>query len=147
MLTGSASIRIERPVYEVFDALSDVTRTGEWSPECTGARWVPPATGPAVGASFEGDNVAKAGPITLKRWTTTSEVSELISNEVFEFVSAELTTWRYEFEADGEATKVTESFSYPKFGGIQGLIYKTRPGSMVKGMETTLARVKASLEA
>lgn len=146
MLTASASIRIERPIAEVFAAIADVTRTGEWSPECTAGRWVAPATAPALGASFEGDNIAKLGPITLKRWTTTSEVTELVPNEVFEFVSGELTTWRYEFVADAGATKVTESFSYAPFSGIRGLLYKTRPASMTKGMETTLASVKAALE-
>ena len=146
MLTGSASVRIERPVAEVFAALTDITRTGEWSPECTGGRWVAPATEAAVGATFEGDNLAKAGPITLKRWTTTSEVTELVPNEVFEFISAELTTWRYEFSSDGSATQVTESFSYPPFSGIQALLYKSRPASMTKGIQTTLERVKSALE-
>ncbi len=67
-------------------------------------------------------------------------------DEVFEFVSGELTTWRYEFVADVGATKATESFSYALFSGIRRLLYKTRPASMTKGMETTPARVKTALE-
>ena len=70
MITGAASIVIDRPASEVFSAISDITRMGEWSPECTAGRWIEPATGPAEGAVFEGDNVAAIGPVTLKKWTT-----------------------------------------------------------------------------
>ena len=70
---------------------------GEWSPECVACRWVGDATGPAVGAKFEGDNVAAIGPITLKRWTTTSEVVDAEPNASFEFIAEGYSTWRYEF--------------------------------------------------
>ena len=84
-LTGSASITIDRPVAEVFAAVSDITRMGEWSPECVACRWADGVEGPAVGSKFSGDNVAKAGPITLKKWTTTSEITACEPNAVFEF--------------------------------------------------------------
>ena len=71
-VTRSATTTIAAPISAVFAAVTDVTRMGEWSPECVACRWVGDATGPAVGAKFEGDNVAAVGPITLKRWTTTS---------------------------------------------------------------------------
>ncbi len=32
-LTGSASITIDRPVVDVFTAVSDTARMGEWSPD------------------------------------------------------------------------------------------------------------------
>ena len=98
---------------------------GEWSPECTSGRWVAPAEGPAVGARFEGDNAATMGPITLKRWTTTSEVTACVPGELFEFVAEGMTTWRYELaEADGTTT-LTESFRYPPQTGLQGFLYGT----------------------
>lgn len=150
MTEGSATIAIDRPVGEVFAAIADVTRMGEWSPECVAGRWVAPATGPEVGAEFEGDNVAKLGPITLKRWTTTSKVSECVPNEVFEFIAEGYTTWRYEFADGGGSTSVTESFSHPDYSGFQGFLYGTlmrRGSGMVKGMQSTLQRVKAQLEA
>ena len=149
MTEGSASIVINRPVGEVFDAIADVTRMGEWSPECTAGRWVAPATGPTVGAEFEGDNVAKLGPITLKRWTTTSEVTECIANEVFEFIASGYTTWRYEFTAGDGSMTVTESFGHEPYTGFQGFLYGTmlrRQAAMVKGMQQTLSRIKDTLE-
>ncbi len=112
MVEGSASTVINRPPSEVFDAVADITRMGDWSPECVAGRWVDPATAPAVGAKFEGDNVVKVGPVTFKKWTTTSEITECTPNEVFEFVAEGYTTWRYEFEDRDGATSVTESFSH-----------------------------------
>ena len=87
----------------MFAAISDITRMGEWSPECVAGRWVAPATGPAVGAVFEGDNVAAIGPVTLKKWTTSSTVTACEPGAVFEFVAEGYTTWRYELsENDGD---------------------------------------------
>lgn len=150
MIEGSASIVVNRPVGEVFDAIADITRMGEWSPECIAGRWVGDVPGPSVGAKFEGDNVAKLGPITLKRWTTTSEVTEFVPNQVFEFSAEGYTTWRYEFADREGGTELSESFSYPQYTGWQKFVYSTlarRSAGMVKGIEQTLARVKQRLEA
>ena len=150
MPNGSTSITIDRPSAEVFAAVADITRMGEWSPECTGGRWVAPAEGPAVGAKFEGDNVAKVGPVTLKRWTTTSEVTACAPGEVFEFVAEGYTTWRFELTEHDGVTTVTESFSHAPYGGWQKFVYGTllrREAAMVAGMGKTLARIKEVLEA
>jgi len=149
MTEGSASIIINRPAAEVFGAVSDISRMGEWSPECTSGRWLTPAFGAENGAMFEGDNVAKLGPITLKRWTTSSEVTECVPNEVFEFVAEDHTTWRYELGEQNGSTSVTESFSHPPYTGVQGFIYgklARREAVMVKGMQQTLEALKAKLE-
>ena len=141
--------RARRTVGMVFAAISDITRMGEWSPECVAGRWVPPATGPQVGAVFEGDNVAAAGPVPLKKWTTSSEVTACEPGVVFEFVAEGYTTWRYELSEHDGATTVTESFSFPPYEGWQRFIYSTlmrRDRSMVKGMEKTHARITAALE-
>lgn len=149
MVEGSASTVINCSAVKVFDAITDVTRMGDWSPECTGGRWVGPATGPGVGASFEGDNIAKLGPVTLKKWTTTSEVTECERAKVFEFVAGEITTWRYELEERDGATTVTESFSFVALEGWKKFVYETvarRSATMVKGMQQTLGRMKETLE-
>jgi len=137
----------------VWAAVADITRMGEWSPECTAGRWVGGATGPAVGARFEGDNEARVMGRVVKRWTTTSEVTACEPGSVFEFVAEGLTTWRYEFRevngAGGEpVTSVSEAFTY-QAKGLQGFIYEglmRRSSMMRKGMERTLARVKTALE-
>ena len=150
LLTGSATITIDRPVAEVFAAVSDISRMGEWSPECVACRWADGVDVPAVGATFSGDNVAKVGPITLKKWTTTSEVTAYEPNALFEFVAEGYTTWRYQFEARDGSTVVTESFSFAPPTGVQKFLFETvlrRSTGMVKGMVATLARIKTALEA
>lgn len=148
LTTGRAEILIRRRPTEVFAAVADVTRMGDWSPETTECRWLDQAQ--TLGARFEGDNVAALGPITLKRWTTVSEVTDYQEPTVFEFVAEGATTWRFEFAADGEATRVTESFSHARTTGVQRVLYNlmgSRRKAMVKGMEQTLGRLKAALEA
>lgn len=143
MLVGAAPA-------DVFDAVADVSRMGEWSPECVAGRWVPPATGPEVDAEFEGDNVAKIGPITIKKWTTTSKVTECVRGEVFEFIAEGYSVWRYEFTDHPEGTRLLESFRYPQYTGFQKFIYETifrRSTDLVGAVEATLARIKASVEA
>lgn len=149
MSTGSAQITINRPATQVWAAIADVTRMGDWSPECIAARWVSGATGPADGAKFEGDNVAKVAGRTVKTWTTTSEVTACEPGVVFEFVAEGYTTWRYEFVATSDnSTTLTESFDYTA-KGFMGFVYDRillRPKAMTKGMNSTLARVKSTLE-
>lgn len=150
MVHGSASIEMAQDPATVFAAIADVTRMGEWSPECVACRWTGGATGPAVGAHFEGDNEAVVLGITVKRWTTDSVVTASISGEVFEFVAENYTTWRYELSPTATGTKVTESYSYESSPGFVAFVYAKilrRPAAMTKGMERTLQRIKAAVDA
>ena len=138
MATGSARTVIARPPAEVWAAVADITRMGEWSPECVAGRWVGGATGPAGR--------------TVKAWTTTSVVTACEPGSVFQFVAEGYTTWTYRFEpsgVDGSATAVIETFEYePK--GVMGFVYERvlfRSKAMTRGMQRTLDRVKAALEA
>ena len=149
MAEGSSSILINRGVADVFNAVTDVTRMGEWSPECRAARWLAPSTGPAAGARFEGDNKARLGPIPLKQWTTTCEVTVYEPDEAFEFVAAGYSTWRFDFERVGEATRVTQSYRHPDYEGWQQFVYERvarRTKVMRAGLETTLTALRDSLE-
>ena len=149
VVDGSASTVVRSAPIEVFDAIADIERMGEWSPECVGCSWVSPATGPTVGARFEGHNAAKLGPITLKKWSTMSEVTACIPGQVFEFITESHSTWRYEFAKHADGTVVTESFSYPQYVGKERFLYETlgrRSKTMVGAVEATLARTKMSVE-
>lgn len=61
------SLVVPVPPAEVYAAVSDVTRTGEWSPQCRRCTWDSDARG--VGARFTGDNRTSE-----REWSTTSEV-------------------------------------------------------------------------
>lgn len=149
MAQGSATIEIAADPAAVFATISDVTRMGEWSPECVAVRWAGGATGPGLGVTFEGDNEARFLGLTVKRWTTTSEITAFEPGEVFEFVTEGYTTWTYRLRPTAGGTEVTESYAYAPAPGRQAFLYEkvlARPAGMVKGMQRTLERIKQTVE-
>jgi Polyketide cyclase / dehydrase and lipid transport len=149
MSTGSASIVISATPQQVWMAIADVTRMGEWSPECVACRWLDGASAATPGARFEGDNEARVFGRVVKRWTTTAEVTGCEPGRLFEFVAEGFSTWRYDLEPQAGGTKVTESFWY-EAKGVQGLLYDVvlrRSASMTRGMRKTLERLQLAVEA
>jgi hypothetical protein len=59
-LFADLSCHVERvmacDVARAWQLVTDVERVGRYSPECIGARWLPPSTRAVVGARFEGTN-------------------------------------------------------------------------------------------
>ena len=80
----SVSLTIAADAGALWDMVSDVTRMGEWSPECTGGRWIGKRREPVVGARFVGYN--KRG---WARWATTNEVVEAERGTAFAFRTRE----------------------------------------------------------
>ncbi len=143
-MQGEATIHIDATPEAVYALVSDITRMGEYSPECVKAEWVEGATGPAVGAKFKGHN--KIG--RFLRWSTTPEVTEAEPGRVFAFRTKE-TIWRYRFEAAADGgTGVTETFETTSYGKLMQLVSpeKKRQPQIVDGMRQTLARLKAAAE-
>src|SRR3954466_1419519 len=106
--TGQASVHVEAAPKVVYDAVTDVTRMGEWSPETVKCEWLDGASGPAVGARFKGAN--KSGAV--RGWTK-PRVGAADGAEVAfitEFRGKDSTKWTYRFEPEGDGTKLTESF-------------------------------------
>jgi hypothetical protein len=99
--------RIAAPADALYALVSDVTRTGEWSPENVGGRWLGSADGPAVGARFRGSN--RRG---FRRWSTTCTVIAADRGRRFTFdvtfAGIPISRWNYEFAPDGDGTLVTE---------------------------------------
>lgn len=150
-LPDEVSLRIEASPEALYGVVSDPSRMGELSPECTGGSWVRPATGPAVGAVFKGSN--KRG---VARWSTKNRVVEAEPGRAFAFETQQSgVRWTYRFEPDGTGTVVTESraefkdrpliakvFASIALGGIDG-----HEDELRKGMLATLERLKAVAEA
>ena len=96
--TGEATIEIDAPPEAIYDLVTDVTRMGEWSPECVKCEWQG-APG-QVGSTFKGHN--KSGPA---RWKTVARVE--VADRPSEFTFATLykdgpsTRWSYRFEGTG----------------------------------------------
>lgn len=149
---GQASVHVDAPPETVWAAVSDVTRMGEWSPECTGGEWLDGATGPRAGARFKGTN--RSG---VFRWSTTPTVVAAEPGREFAFAIAvrgiERTRWTYRFEAEGEGTRLTESFEMVNdepalFAWAQRYLMRIadRRADLERGMEATLSRIKAAVE-
>lgn len=141
-MRGEARIHIAAPAEQVYEMVSDISRMGRWSPETVKASWVGGATGPAVGARFRGIN--RAGVFV---WWTTPKVTAVEPGRVFEFKTSD-TTWRYEFLPVEGGTEVVESFVAEHVPWFFDALYKrtNREGALVKGMQKTLARIKAAAE-
>ncbi|MEY2425341.1 MAG: hypothetical protein QOI61_913 [Actinomycetota bacterium] len=135
----------------VWQALSDITRMGEWSPECHTCTWNDGVTEPAVGAKFTGHN--RNGEF---EWTTECEVTQSVPGEVFAFdgVFGDLrfAKWAYRIEPADGGCRVTEVWDE---GRPPEVIEFTKTISGVddrgshnrQGMEQTLARLAAAVEA
>jgi hypothetical protein len=145
--TAARSIEIAAPAADVYDVISDVTRTGEWSPECRSCQWLD--TPGLVGSRFEGHN--RRG---LARWKTTARLLSAERSSTFSFATlhrAGLSTrWTYTIDG-GTTTTLTESFeaiSAPLVIHLaERFLIRKRQQQLEAGITTTLERIKAIVEA
>ncbi|MFI6168315.1 SRPBCC family protein [Nocardia sp. NPDC051052] len=83
-LTRVALFRIQVDIHifaspvEVYETVSDLPRSREWSAECIGGQWISGAPR-AVGSVFRGDNVRGIGavawaPVVRGQWTTEAQI-------------------------------------------------------------------------
>ncbi|MEP6624511.1 MAG: SRPBCC family protein [Acidimicrobiia bacterium] len=144
---GSASVHVDAPPEVVWALIADVTRMGEWSPECVKAEWVDGATGPAVDAPFRGYN--QAGTF---EWDLPCVVTACAPGRVFEFDAPSegsvRTRWRFEVAPDGAGTQLTESFDAPMIN-VDGAAanFDGRYEMLVEAIGRTIANIKAAAEA
>ena len=97
------SIRVDVTPEQLWDLVSDITRTGEWSPICKSCWWVE-GDGPVVGARFVGHNETPD-----RTWETTSTVTEAERGVEFGWqVGEAFVHWRYTFEPEDGGTRLTE---------------------------------------
>jgi uncharacterized protein YndB with AHSA1/START domain len=150
-MRAAVTLHIDAPPEKVWGLVSDITRMGDYSPEVFEAEWLDGATGPAVGARYRGH--VKRNEMGPTYWTV-CKVTECVPGEVFEFAvvmrDRPLNVWRYEFEAVGGGTDVTESFDlgdnlWTKVWRPLGGFLRERRNK--RDMLKTLERVKAVAEA
>jgi uncharacterized protein YndB with AHSA1/START domain len=135
---------------DVYTAISDVTRMGEWSEECFACEWHTGFSAAQVGASFDGHN--RNGE---HEWTTQGKVIEAEPGQAFSFecsmYGVHYSTWGYRIEPTERGCRVTEwsddlrsesalEFS-KKVSGVEDR--QTRNHST---MSLTLERLAAALE-
>lgn len=144
---GSASVTINASPDEVYAVVSDVTRMGEFSPECVRCEWVGGATGPEAGARFHGYN--RVGDF---EWDVPCEVRRAEPGKVFEFVAApelgeQATVWTFTMEENDGGTELTESFHAPLVN-VEGSNSNIpgRDDMLLDGCKRTLAAIKEAVE-
>jgi uncharacterized protein YndB with AHSA1/START domain len=150
-LSRSESIVIARPPEQVYDLVSDVTRTGEWSPICRWCRWDDGA-GPRVGAMFTGHN-----EVPGRTWETRCEVVAAEPGREFAWlVGAAYVRWGYTLVAVDGGTELTESWQFrpegiamfhEKYGDATQQQIDNRVEAAHEGIPRTLAAIKKIAEA
>ena len=149
----AVSVHVDAPAHAVYDLVADLPRMGEWSPECRAVRWRGGANAAAAGARFRGWN--RHGPIV---WFTDGEVVEAERGRALAFdvhlLRWSIARWAYRFEPDetGQGCTVTEEWTdrrtqpYRAITGV-AIAVRDRPTHNRRGMEQTLAQLKAAAEA
>jgi uncharacterized protein YndB with AHSA1/START domain len=141
---------IGAPPSEVYAAISDVTRMGEWSEECYSCDWQEGFDAPIVGATFDGHN--RHGD---HQWTTQGRVIEADPGRAFAFECSMMdfhySTWGYRIEPTKTGCKVTEwsedlrPESVLEFSKqVSGVV--DRAGRNRQTMSLTLERLAGALE-
>src|SRR4051812_48897757 len=83
----SDSVVVQASAETIYDLVAELTRIGEWSPECEHVEWEPGHTGPVTGARFVGHN--RGGPFKLIRWSRHGTVRAAERGRQFEFATEE----------------------------------------------------------
>jgi len=145
------SIEISATQEKVYDLVSDVTRMGEWSPECARCEWAGEAVGPAVGARFRGHN--KRG---VMRWSNTPTVTAADPGREFAFSRTAPgggeVVWRYQMTPSNGGTTLTESYEVVRPANqVMSLMTRVMlPGDRGKqlneDMQVTLRCIKGAAE-
>lgn len=152
LTTDSVTLDIDAGADALYGMVSDLPRIGEWSPECERVEWQGDVTVPVQDTTFMGHNAV--GPGRRIRYSRHGRVLVADPGREFAFITdeggRESTEWRYRFEplADGR-TRVTESYNVrwiPTWARIVD-VPTNRHKELVKGMTTTLERLKATAEA
>ncbi len=135
----------------LYQLVADLSRMGEWSPECQAVEWEDGTTGPAEGARFVGHN--RGGPGNLMRWSRRGRVLAADAGREFAFVTEEggheSTVWRYRFEPVAGGTQVIESYDVKRIPVWARIIDvpTNRHRELLEGMRHTLQQLKTAAEA
>jgi hypothetical protein len=149
-LAYQESIDINADPAAVYAVVSDVTRTGEWSPVCR-ACWWDEGQGPEVGSWFTGRNETPA-----RTWETRSMVVAADPGREFAWeVAGGWVRWGYTLEPIETGTRLTEHWEFlPKglagfrerYGDDADAQIAERTEAAHRGIPETLAAIKRVIE-
>ena len=149
-LTHSGSVVVRSSPEALYDLVSDVTRTGEWSPVCTRCWWDEGATG-QVGDWFTGHN-----EVPGRTWETRSQVVAADRGREFAWlVGGRLVRWGFTLEPVADGTRLTESWEFlpagqqffaERYGADAQRQIDDRTRAAHEGIPATLAAIKRIAE-
>ncbi|MBE7190799.1 SRPBCC family protein [Jatrophihabitans endophyticus] len=143
----TAEVRIDAAPSAVWSVVSDVGRTGEWSPEC--ARVV------AVGGVRRGGFLLGLNRRGKVRWATVSRVTSFDPERSLGWtVLTNRSQWTYRLEPDGDGTRLTETRRTPRGESRFAVWFTERllggqqahDDELEAGMAAGLARIRALVE-
>lgn len=121
LFESDAAVAIEATPAEVYAVVSDLPRSGEWSPECTGGEWISGVPG-RPGAVFRGHNlrgteVVSWAPVVRGTWTTEAEVLTAVPDSAFRWAMrdsrgrTQSSVWGFRITpADGGGSQLVHHF-------------------------------------
>ena len=146
------SILVSASATFLYDMLSDITRTGEWSPVCASCWWDDETQAGRVGAWFTGRN-----ELPHRTWETRSEVVAADRGREFAWVvGGSFVRWGFSLTPAETGTKVTESWKFlpdgiamfeDKFGDDAQAQISDRTQQALDGIPKTLLAIKRIAEA
>ncbi|RZU31858.1 SRPBCC family protein [Blastococcus saxobsidens] len=149
-LRHSGSVTVHAAAEALYDLVSDVTRTGEWSPVCATCWWDEGASG-QVGDWFTGRNVTPA-----RTWETRSQVVAADRGREFGFVvGGSLVRWGFTFAPVDGGTELTEEWEFlpagqaffaERYGDAADEQIDERTRAAHEGIPLTLAAIKRIAE-
>ncbi len=140
----SESVEVRSSPEDVYDLLTDIGRTGEWSPICKECWWRD-GEGAREGAWFIGRNEAD-GVV----WETDSQVVVAQRGQEFTWlVGGKYARWSFRLEQVPMGTKLTESWEFlpagrAMFANKYGL---DAPGQIERRSRQALSSIPATLAA
>lgn len=164
-----AAVRVSASPSEVYAVISDLGRSGEWSPECLGGEWVS-GDASTVGAVFRGENlrtedVVAWAPVVRGTWFTESEVTAAEPGRTFRWAmrnsagERQQSVWGFDIEPAAEGSVLAHHFRMDEATeGIRGITSEMDDATKAKFFDnwgakveqdlgTTLKRIKAVIEA
>ncbi|MGH3445549.1 MAG: SRPBCC family protein [Nocardioidaceae bacterium] len=142
---------VEASAEMIYDLVSDITRTGEWSPVCTSCWWDDDVEAGRVGAWFTGRN-----ELPRRTWETRSVVVAAERGREFAWVvGGSYVRWGFTLAPVDGGMTLTESWEFlpggiamfqEKFGEGANAEIAERTQQALEGIPKTLAAIKRIAE-
>ena len=145
------SVTVDASTEALYDLVSDITRTGEWSPVCRSCWWDDDSEAGEVGSWFTGRN-----ELPDRTWETRSQV--VVADRGREFawvVGGNLVRWGFRLTPAATGTTLTESWDFlpdgiarfeEKYGEEAQARILDRTRQALEGIPRTLAAIKRIAE-